>query len=278
MIVIDNVTIEPGVSIIGPPTPPGQQEFITAGTYAWTAPAGVTSVCVVCVGGGGGGRYWFVDRGGGGGGGLGWKNNISVTPGQTYTVVVGVGGFVSQTSPGSGGDSYFISAETVKGGGGGGAIGPTGGAGGTFVGDGGGNGGAGGNCVEGATGEAGGGGGAGGYSGNGGNGGNKSINGSNGQGGGGGGGAGNPVRPGGGVGLLGEGTSGAGGSISGAWAGGGSGGTEGDIMSPDYSLYGGGAGGNQQPPSSITWPGRNGAVRIIWGTGRAFPSTNTGNL
>jgi hypothetical protein len=36
-------------------------------------------------------------------------------------------------------------------------------------------------------------------------------------------------------------------------------------------LYGGG---------SDAWEGRvgRGAVRIIWGTGRAFPSTNTGNL
>lgn len=30
--------------------------------------------------------------GGGGGGGLSYKNNIQVTPGQTYTVVVGSGG------------------------------------------------------------------------------------------------------------------------------------------------------------------------------------------
>eukprot|EP00047_Mylnosiga_fluctuans_P024645 m.166012 g.166012 ORF g.166012 m.166012 type:complete len:97 (-) comp9897_c1_seq16:77-367(-) len=29
---------------------------------------------------------------GGGGGGLGWKNNIPVVPGQSYTVVVGAGG------------------------------------------------------------------------------------------------------------------------------------------------------------------------------------------
>ena len=31
----------------------GQAEFTTAGTYTWTAPEGVTSVCVVCIGGGG---------------------------------------------------------------------------------------------------------------------------------------------------------------------------------------------------------------------------------
>ena len=33
----------------------GQEEFTTAGTYSWEAPAGVESVSVVCVGGGGGG-------------------------------------------------------------------------------------------------------------------------------------------------------------------------------------------------------------------------------
>ena len=32
---------------------PGQQAYTTAGTYSWVAPAGVTSVSVVCVGGGG---------------------------------------------------------------------------------------------------------------------------------------------------------------------------------------------------------------------------------
>ena len=35
------------------PVPAGQQAYTTAGTYSWVAPAGVTSVCVVCVGGGG---------------------------------------------------------------------------------------------------------------------------------------------------------------------------------------------------------------------------------
>ncbi len=51
-----------------------------------------------------------------------------VTPGSPYTVVVGAGGALST----AGGDSYFISATTVKGGGGaggtGGANGATGGS------------------------------------------------------------------------------------------------------------------------------------------------------
>ena len=134
---------------------PGQAQFITPGTYNWGVPAGVTSVCVVCVGGGGGGG---VNRSGGGGG-LGWKNNIAVTPGSTISIVVGAGG----VSGGNGGQSYFGSASEVMGGGG-----VYNGAGGAYVGAGGGNGGNGG-YYDGSWGS--GGGGAGGYSGNGGAGG-----------------------------------------------------------------------------------------------------------
>ena len=75
----------------------GQIEYTTPGTYSWLCPAGVTSVCVVCVGGGGGGMQYvsgagFYPMSGGGGGALGWKNNISVVPGTSYSVVVGAGG------------------------------------------------------------------------------------------------------------------------------------------------------------------------------------------
>jgi hypothetical protein len=51
---------------------------------------------------------------GGGGGGLGWKNNIAVTPGQSYTVVVGAGGTGEASSgvnfcgPGGGGAVRII--------------------------------------------------------------------------------------------------------------------------------------------------------------------------
>ena len=34
--------------------PAGQQSYTSAGSFTWTAPAGVTSVCVICVGAGGG--------------------------------------------------------------------------------------------------------------------------------------------------------------------------------------------------------------------------------
>ena len=87
-IVFENITFgnDGGFLIAGtvPPPPSGSQIFDTFGTYSWTAPEGVTSVCVVCVGAGGG--YGGTS---GGGGGLGWKNNIPVVPGQSYTVVVG---------------------------------------------------------------------------------------------------------------------------------------------------------------------------------------------
>ena len=148
----------------------------------WTCPANVTSVSVICVGSGGGSGA----GGAGGGGGLGWKNSISVTPGQTYTVTVGQ----SVTGFADGQSSYFINESTVAGLGG--KAGETklssisaddlplafkgfkGGLGGGFVGEGGGNGGNGGAQLEiyptigfGFPG----GGGAGGYTGAGGNGG-----------------------------------------------------------------------------------------------------------
>jgi len=166
------------------PSDSGEEVFTTPGTYEWTAPPGVTSVSAVAVGGGGSGSVagtlgGTVYRGaGGGGGGLGWRNNISVTPGSKYTVVVGAGGpGAAVTVAGgayagqSGGDSYFINTSTVRGGGGG-AAGVTGGAGGTWTGAGGGGGGVGGNDTTTVNErKGGGGGGAGGYSGTGGNGG-----------------------------------------------------------------------------------------------------------
>jgi hypothetical protein len=258
---------------VTPFTPAGQEAYTTPGTYSWVAPAGVTSVSVVAVGAGAKAN-WGPASGGnghaGGGGGLGYKNNISVTPGDSYTVFVGN---TNTTQPGGSGEpSYFISSVTVQGGGG--AIT----SGGTYVGDGGGNGG------NGQAAASGGGGGAGGYSGNGGN-----FN-SNGSGGGGGGGIASESNPafggsgGGGVGLLGQGTSG----TAGAATNGGSGGSNGSLGSSGFDVnrggsggaYGGGGGGNGG--FGIGGFGGVGAVRIIWAGGsgitRAFPSTNTGDL
>jgi hypothetical protein len=265
----------------------GQVAYTTAGTYSWTAPAGVTSVSVVAVGGGGGGGYQW-SSGGGGGGGLGWKNNISVTPGQTYTLVVGAAGPYqpnATSSAAAGGNSYFISLATVSGYGGGqggpSATSSGGGYGGGYVGDGGGRGGNG--AYQGSWTSAGAG--AGGYSGNGADSGSSS--GTAAPTGSGAGAAGGyysstyGVPAGGGVGILGRGADGA---ARGQYYGGGGGsggangrGGEGSGESGYYNIYGGdyGGGGGGSGTSYGGGPGGKGAVRIIWGAGRSFPTTLT---
>jgi len=271
----------------------GQQEYTTPGTYSWTAPTSpaVTSVCVVCVGGGGGGMYYnrsstsySYSMNGGSGGGLGWKNNIAVVPGNSYTLVVGAGGSAGAYSSGAGNgnDSYFINTGTVKGGYGGFGRYNQSRSGGTYTGDGGGNGGAVNNASSSGNGPCGGGG-AGGYTGAGGASTNTNTSGAPSGGGGGGGDSGSSVNHsggGGGVGLLGQGASGA------ADGFGGSGGTDGlfnyaglyGAILRTGGNYGGGGGG----ASSSSWGGAGagggGAVRIIWGAGRAFPSTNTADV
>jgi len=288
---------------------PGQVEFTSATETYWTVPYNVTSVCVVCVGGGGSGQSVNGLFRGGGGGGLGWKNNIPVTPGQTYFVRVGPGATAGDGGSGAyiGGTSYFGTAPLdltiVYGEGGTG--GPYGGgnAGGAYLGDGGGNGGNAGASAY--TYGGGGGGGAGGYSGAGGNGGfgggyfrnsGAGTAGSGGGGGGGGGGvAGTPSYAsngcaGGGVGIYGQGGSGAGGQggvIDGSayvtqfptgGGGGSSGSSGGSSQSPTGGLFGGGGAALGGAAAGENANGGGGAVRIIWGTGRAFPSTNTGNV
>lgn len=255
----------------------GQQLFTSSGTFY--APAGVTSVSVVCVGAGTNGYIYQYESNayegsGGGGGGLGWKNNISVTPGQSYTVVVG-----APSSTHTAGQSFFIDSSTVRGGG---ASFQNGGS---FTGDGGGNGGnnsfvTGQNASFGGRGGSG----AGGYTGIGGSNPGNFYGGTGSSGsGGGGGGASNSnnnsyfaiASSGGGVGVLGQGANGTGGTSSGA-GGDGSGGSYG---------RGGGSRGPAGAPccggaNNIIYAGSptSGAVRIIWGTGRSFPSTNTGNV
>ena len=239
----------------------GEASYTTPGSYNWTAPSGVTSVSAVVVGGGGAGGVANAGIGGGGGAGaLSYKNNITVIPGNTYSVVVGAAGAVTNATiaGGSGGDSSFINSTTLlatggSGGGGGQSGTGSGGDGGLpSYGDGGGNGGGGGTS---SAGQDPGGGGAGGYSGNGTNG---AATGSTNNASGGAGSGGSGSR-GGGVGVYGEGVSGAGSSGAGNPGSNGSAG-----------LYG--AGG----PSWAV--GYQGAVRIIWdGSSRSFPSTGTGS-
>lgn len=292
-----SITITGGITVDGsgwtispPPPPTGQQAFTTVGTFSFTVPADVTTVCAVLVAPGSTGT----SGNGGAGGSLRYINNLPVTPGETLTVFVGAGGTYGSTGPTTLKRStdtllaaYSNSGESWRS-----AENPghspstpfgTGPYGGTV---GGGNGGGGG--YPSASYAACGGGGAGGYSGNGGEG-SGSGTGASGAGGGGGGGGGTPGQSawnggaGGGVGIYGEGASGGGGPTF-VGGSGGSGGAGGDSYKLNAvsvgGLYGGGAGGNAGGSGYTAGysSGGNGAARIIWGSGRAFPSTNTGDL
>jgi hypothetical protein len=173
----------------------GQALFASPGTFNWTAPAGVTKVSVVAIGAGGYGSSGG-GPGSGGGGGLGWKNNITVVPGQTYPVQVGLA--ASNSSNPSTIHSFFINTSTVAGYGGNSSNNDSGGSGGGYVGNGGGNGGNGGRTwYQSGNMLASGAGGAGGYTGTGGRGGDYFTSiGNPGSGGGGGGGSGDTTHSG----------------------------------------------------------------------------------
>ena len=236
---------------------PGQQAYTSAGTYTWVAPSGVTKVSVIAVGVGGAAYV-------GSGGGLGWTNNIVVSPGNSYVVQVGTTGTATVGT----GDSFFCCRAIVKGGEGHPSTWDSG-PGGSFIGNGGGTGGATGASCGGGPG----GGGAGGYTGNGGAGGS----GTDGSGGGGG-----------GVGILGAGANGGGGGNGGSGSGGGGGGGSGTGPSGTNPTIAGSGGSGGTSGSNSTgglyggghgWgssSGGRGAVRIIWpGCARSFPSTRT---
>jgi len=286
---LNGTTINDGITDTSDPssssdTVEGDIIFTEPGTHTWTAPQGVTAVAALAIGGGGGGSGGAMDGGeqrlAGGGGGLGWNNNITVVPGQTYTVVVGEGGKGTpnqRIQDTDGKDSWFIDSDTVRGNGG------------TFLG--GGFAGDGGDSGEG--GGSSGGGGAGGYSadlqGGGGFGGYSTIIGG--------------AAGGGGTGLYGAGETGSNAANTGATdgrviygGGGGSGGTAGEnITAPRkiqdnsrdkgfrYSepvgggnggLYGGGGGSVYHDDTRIGngGAGGTGAVRIIWPNTRFYPS------
>jgi len=239
----------------GVPTGPaiGQVEYTTAGTHTWVVPAGVTSVSAVAIGPGGN----CIGAKGAGGGALTYVNGYTVTPGSSYTIVVGSGGSgASSTAFGmiaggapsndSGLPGFASGAYTV---------GVTGG--------------------YGSSGDYGGGGGAAGYAGQEGVGGGEGASieeqdGREGVGGGGGGGGGYSEHTGyagngGGTCLRGQGASGTGG-LAGFDGGQGSA----HAGSPaTTSFYGGGG-------ALYNAGGSGGAVRIIWpGNLRQFPSTRT---
>ena len=76
--------------------------FDNPGTFTWIAPENVSKVMVECWGGGGGGATGCCTPYGGSGGSYG-KSIVSVIPGMSYSVVVGVGGINSNC----GGTSSF---------------------------------------------------------------------------------------------------------------------------------------------------------------------------
>lgn len=215
----------------------GSVLFTASGSTAlWTVPPGVTSYCAVAIGGGATSN----SNHGSGGGGLAYVNNVSCTPGDIIPVFAG----------GAGQKSYIAGTFGATGG----IAGGSGGAGGAPFGHtGGASGGSGGAFL-------GGGGGCGGYSGAGGAG----ASGSFGAGAGGSASGGNnSTTGGGGVAPYGQGSSGV---SAGA---GGSGGTSAQVDGAGGQYGGGGSGAAGKI-------GSNGVVRIIWGEGRLFPSTNTG--
>jgi hypothetical protein len=84
------------------PCKPGHALYTSSGTYSWLAPTGISNVSVLAVGAG---RY--------GGGGLAWYNNLSITQGTSYTVVVGAGlSRTNTTTPTN--VSYFCSTNLVS--------------------------------------------------------------------------------------------------------------------------------------------------------------------
>lgn len=107
--------------ILGVPNP-AFNDFTSDSTFQ--VPANVSSISAVCIGGGGGGGGSANVPGGGGGsgGGLSYRNNISVTAGETLTITVGSygsGAAVPSDPPGgnatgdSGGDTKILRGSTV---------------------------------------------------------------------------------------------------------------------------------------------------------------------
>ena len=240
-----------------------EQYYTTPGTYTFTVPSGVTSICVSAVGAGGGGCG---HKGGGNG-------QIDAVPGT------------------AGGNSSFDGTIIGTGGQGGPKTGGIAAIGGSYSGgDGGFNGGTGGNLY------GGGGGGAATYSANGGNGDIGSViqavNGANGGSSGGSGGIAEYGEGGGGGGIYLNGTPNTGGDASRWYAGNYGGGGGGSSVNAGGGGGGGGGGlvwksniavtpGNNYTvvvgsggPSGAAYAmnGTGGAVRIIWGIGRSFPN------
>ena len=247
---------------------PGQQVFTSSGTF--TVPAGVTSICAVAVGRGKDGAVgdgMGTPGRGGEGGTLSYTNAISVTPGESLTVTI-----ATSTSASTGETTLKRSSTVLLAARAGGQTSGQANVGTAF---------AGGTAPAPAGGYGSGGGGAGGYSAAGGDGGSAGSAGAAGSGGSGGGGGSAPSAVsggGGGVGLLGAGSNGTAGGAMGGGGGAGSGGSSGASGGSGGAggNYGGGGGGGGI--SSAGGSGGSGAIRILWGAGRSYPSTNTADV
>jgi hypothetical protein len=103
----------------------------SAGTFTWVCPPGVTSILVGAYGAGGAGGNATIQQGGGGGGGaFAERAAVPVTPGTSYTIVVGAPG---STGGANGAASSFVGdsgVQVVAAGGSGGTSGSGGGGGG----------------------------------------------------------------------------------------------------------------------------------------------------
>ncbi len=108
------------------PESSGTQTYTTPGTYNWTVPNGIYSITVntvVAGGGGSGGGGWTncvgsngdaYTGGAGGSGGFRTSQTLTVTPGESLTVVVGAGGTAGlyrYTAGGQGGSSSVTAAS-----------------------------------------------------------------------------------------------------------------------------------------------------------------------
>lgn len=278
---------------------------IFTGADTFVPPSGVTSVAICMMGGGGSGGG-LNGSGGGGGGALTYHNSVPVTPGTVYNIYIGAGGLTrtSGTYSANGESTWFNSSTYLFAGGGkGGQIrtgtgyqsGGGGGAAGYSAAGGTGGGSNGGNFAGGAGGT--GGGSLAGYvtyaGGDGGKGSNFNTgvnflaatgNGSGGQAGGGAGGSTTGIG-GGGVRYYGPtaldsngNTTTPGAATPLAQAGvvtnnGASAGTSATGSIPAYAAGGNGGGGSGAGDYGLTTRGGNGWIRIVWGPGRAWPST-----
>jgi hypothetical protein len=102
------------------------QTYTAPGTYTWTVPAGVYSITLGAVGAGGGGVQKSSGGNGGNGGNVAYYNSYTVTPGDTYTIVVGAGGAPGAVYGITGGSTYMTRSTSnvaivVAGGGAGGS-------------------------------------------------------------------------------------------------------------------------------------------------------------